>query len=214
MVVKSFIPNLEDWVYHNRFVVISTLLGVLLIGVGVFVFSTGVFEPAKVEILDNSQIAGVSANGQKMVVEIGGAVENPGVYEVNLGDRVDQVLVLAGGLSANADREWVSKNLNRAARVQDGQKIYIPRQGEVSTVYSPRSAAGGSAVVGSPLTVDGLLNLNTASQGQLEGLPGIGAVRAQAIISGRPYSNVEEVYTRKIVPKSVYEKIKSSITAL
>ena len=113
----------EEWVFANRQIVIISLVGILLIGGGLFIYSSGVFEPTKVEILDNSQIAGASASGQKVVVEIAGAVEKPGVYNLEADARVDELLVAAGGLSASADRDWVAKNLNRAARVVDGQKI-------------------------------------------------------------------------------------------
>lgn len=58
-----------------------------------------------------------------------------------------------------------------------------------------------------------LLNINVASFSQLDQLPGIGAARAQKIIDGRPYSKIEELKTRKILPVSVYEKIKDQITA-
>ena len=170
----------EEWVFANRQIVIISLVGILLIGGGLFIYSSGVFEPTKVEILDNSQIAGASASGQKLVVEIAGAVEKPGVYNLEADARVDELLVAAGGLSASADRDWVAKNLNRAAKVVDGQKIYIPSKGS-------KESMGGMGI-NTPndpnySNVPNLLNINSASQGQLEGLPGIGEVRAQAIIS-------------------------------
>ena len=195
---RELLEKAEKWVFANRQIVIVGFLGVFLIFSGFFIFESGVFEGTKVEILDSSQIAGASASGQEIVVEIAGSVEKPGVYELEAGARVDELLVLAGGLSAAADREWVSKNLNRAAKVLDGQKIYIPQKGESNI---------------SNTEVGGLVNLNTASKGQLESLSGIGAVRAQGIISGRPYSNIEELLSRKIISKSVYEKIKGSVTA-
>src|SRR3990167_8723052 len=181
---RELLEKAEKWVFANRQIVIVGFLGVFLIFSGFFIFQSGVFEGTKVEILDSSQIAGVSASGQEIVVEIAGSVEKPGVYELEAGARVDELLVLAGGLSAAADREWVSKNLNRAAKVLDGQKIYIPQKGESNI---------------SNTEVGGLVNLNTASKGQLESLSGIGAVRAQGIISGRPYSNIEALLSRKII---------------
>ena len=52
--------------------------------------------------------------------------EKPGVYRLSQDDRIDDALIVAGGVSASADREWMEKFLNRAAKLSDGQKIYIP----------------------------------------------------------------------------------------
>jgi len=140
----------------------------------------------------------------KIVVEIAGEVIRPGVYEFSGESRIDELLVRAGGFTANADREWISKSLNRAARLVDGQKIYIPAKGEVvSNVVTQLSGNSGGA--------GGVVSINTASLGELDKLSGIGQVRAQAIVDNRPYLAVEELFSRKVLPKSVFEKIKDKI---
>lgn len=145
------------------------------------------------------------------MVEIAGAVEKPGVYKLPLNSRVDDLLIVAGGLSATADRDWVSKNINRAAKLTDGQKVFIPdkQSGEASA-----NKSGGyqniSTVLGDKNT--SLVNINTASAKELDSLPGIGQVYAQKIIEQRPYSTPEELVTKKVIPKSTYEKIKDRIS--
>src|SRR3990167_11304920 len=62
----------------------------------------------------------------KVRIDVVGAVMNPDVYELEEGSRVSDALTAAGGFNASADREWVAKNLNRAAKIVDGGKIYIP----------------------------------------------------------------------------------------
>ena len=58
-----------------------------------------------------------------------------------------------------------------------------------------------------------LIDINSASEKQLESLPGIGAARARAIVKHRPYKKTEEIVTKTGIPRSVYEVIKSKITA-
>ncbi len=97
-------------------------------------------------------------------VQLSGAVTKPGLYTFTDGDRLDDVLPEAGGVTDDADLA----RLNLALRLRDEGHIHVLAVGEIST--EPAST---------------LLNLNTATQEQLEGLPGIGAVRAADIITYR-----------------------------
>ncbi|MBI2590938.1 MAG: helix-hairpin-helix domain-containing protein [Candidatus Blackburnbacteria bacterium] len=210
---ETLLQSLEAWLYTNRKLASLVLFGLLFLGVGLFLFRSGVLDSTEVKVLsanrgDSSLPLGMTGEGFGMTVEISGSVLKPGVYHLEAGARIDDLLIMAGGLSAAADRNWVARNLNRAARVSDGQKVYIPKVGEVD-----RGVGGsGDQVIGVPGN-QSLLNLNTASLKELDALPGIGGTRAQGIIAGRPYSSVEELLTRKILPKSVYEKIKGSVIA-
>ena len=126
---------------------------------------------------------------------------NPGVYELEGGKRINDALVAAGGLAAGADREWVEKNINRSSLLIDGQKIYIPRQQQ-------KQLGGQAAEVKS-----NLININTASESQLDTLSGIGPVTAGKIINNRPYSQIEELTSKKVVSQKVFDQIKDKITA-
>ncbi|MFZ2202015.1 MAG: ComEA family DNA-binding protein [Microgenomates group bacterium] len=127
-------------------------------------------------------------------MDVSGAVEQPGVYQLASGARIKDVLVAAGGLTDKADRDFVSTTINLAAKVADGDKIYIPTAG---------SAVAGAAT--------GRVNLNKASSGELEGLPGIGSARAGAIIEHRPYASVDDLVTKKIISAGVLNKIRDKI---
>ena len=109
-------------------------------------------------------------------------MNNPGLYEVRDGDRLDDVVKAAGGPTSDADLAEV----NLAVRVQDEQHWHIPRIGE-----SP--AAGLQAEVGAAERID----LNSASVEALKTLPGIGDVKARAIVAYReskgPFFNVEAI---------------------
>ncbi len=56
------------------------------------------------------------------------------------------------------------------------------------------------------------ININTATPAQLDSLPGIGKARTKKIIAGRPYKSVDELDSKKVIPHSVFEKIKTKIT--
>lgn len=202
--------KLLGYFFENRQVLALVLIGLILVGVGLFFIRSGLFEGTKVEVLEAN---GSTSQGGELVVEIGGAVQKGGVYKLNIGSRVDDLLIVSGGLSASADRDWVGKNLNRAAKLADGQKIYIPRKDEVwSNVGDTNKASNvrGGKISG---VSSGVININTASLSELDRLPGIGAVRAQAIIDGRPYSSAEELLAKKVIPQNVYERIKEKIVA-
>jgi len=197
--------DLDQFLSRHKVTVGIGLIGILLIGIGSLAYFK-MFQPQeKIEI-----ISGEEENSQSIFCDIAGGVEKPGMYELTSGSRVEDLLISAGGLSAEADREWVEKNLNRAQKLIDGVKIYVPLAGQ--TPLRPASGQGfagqGEQVAG----VTAMININIASASELDTLWGIGAVRAQDIIDGRPYQSVEELKTKKIIPSNVYEKIKDQIS--
>lgn len=139
-----------------------------------------------------------------IVVDVEGGVLRPGVYHLFGDPRVKDALVAASGLSSDADRSWVAKNLNLAAKLTDGAKVYVPQVGETvkSSTHSsaPDGASSGQAI-----------NINMASLSELDGLSGIGAVTAQKIIDNRPYDDIQQLLTKKVVGSKVFENIKEKI---
>lgn len=150
---------------------------------------------------------------EEIVVDVSGEVISPGVYKLSSNSRIKDALVKAGGLSGNANREWVEKNLNLAKKVADGMKIYIPGEGSKSSESSEGSksnkGSGNENIMGSSISS---VNINSANQAELEELPGIGPVTAGKIIENRPYGSIEELIERKVVGNSVFEKIKDKIS--
>ena len=145
-----------------------------------------------------------SVQPQVIFVDIGGAVEEPGVYEVAKDTRLFEVIEMAGGLSEDADPDHV----NRASFVEDGQKIIIPVKGSEYT--DDRTAAAFS-----PEADSGLININTASADELKTLSGIGDVTAEKIIeyrSSTAFKSKEDIMSVDGIGSKTYEKIKDDIT--
>lgn len=137
---------------------------------------------------------------EPFVVHIVGAVKNPGVYTLREGDRVLEAVEKAGGFSEDALNETV----NLAARIYDGQQIYIPREGE----EAPPAAFQGSQTQ--------KININSAAQSELETLPGIGPAKASAIIQDREkngrFASVEEIIRVTGIGEKTLEAIRDLIT--
>ena len=185
---------------------------VAVVGLGILIYGLwGVAggEGSKVEIISGAQSSEHSlSQGSELgdiVVDVAGAVVNPGVYKLQSGSRVGDALVMAGGLAEGADRDWVSQTLNLAEVVKDGGKIYIPARQQIG-----ESASQPDSQLVSQKS--GKININTASQAELDALVGIGAARAVAIIASRPYANTEELVSKAKIPQSVYDKIRDSIS--
>lgn len=194
-----------------RYPLLALLIGLVLVGGGIFIYKSGIFAGTKVEVIDQNN-AGPDSH-QDITVEIAGEVINPGVYKLPGGSRVDDLLLRAGGFSESADRVWAGKYLNRAAKLIDGQKVYVPKSNEQSNA----ATAKNSGLVQSTSSIfssdsNGLIDINSASLSQLDSLPGIGPVYGQSIIDHRPYSNVEELLSKAVLRKSVYEKIKDVVS--
>lgn len=140
----------------------------------------------------------------EILVDIAGAVVKPGVYNLQYGARVEEAIAAAGGLSSEADLDRIAKTINRAAKLSDGAKLYIPRQSD------PQVA--GSVTAESGVRVQGTVSVNTASQPELEALPGIGPVTAQKIITNRPYTRLEELVEKKAMSQSLFTKLQGQLS--
>lgn len=200
--------NKKSWltlVLDNKVTVILILLGGIFIGIGILLIKGGQFESNTVEVIESDS----TDSAGEIVVEVAGAVEKPGVYRFENGARVEDLLISSGGISADADRAWMEKIINRAARLSDGQKIYIKRYDEHSSVLSDKNEGVYQNISTDQGRGDAsMVNINAASAKELESLWGIGPVYAQNIIEQRPYSSVEELLTKGVIKKNVYERNK------
>ncbi len=181
---------MADQLERYRWLIVA-LLALPLAG-GIFLLARDrLSEPSELKISNNGAVPA------DIRVYISGAVKNPGVYPLKDGDRWIDALEIAGGPSENADINAV----NLSKRVQDEDQIFVPAQGENSPTSNGQTP---------------LININTAGEAELQTLPGIGEVRARSIVQSRanqgPFSSVDELLTRKVVPQSVFDDIEPLIT--
>lgn len=151
-----------------------------------------------------------------LAVHVAGAVYHPGLYVLPRDCRVQDALDAAGGLLPEAN----TQTMNLAAYVQDGERIWVPYQAsepsgtQTRAETVPNQGDNQTNSVTSPTKQ--LININTASQAELENLPGIGPVTAQKIIAYRdqkgPFVRIEDIQDVSGIGPVTYERIKDLIT--
>lgn len=149
-----------------------------------------------------------------VVVDVQGAVAQPGVRELPAGSRVADAVAAAGGYAADADLAAAAERINLAEPLADGGQVRVPRVGE-SVSAAPTGPAAGP-VPGGSTGAGGLVNLNTATPEELEGLPGIGPVTVQKIVAARqerPFVSLDDAVQRGILNRGQLEDIQTLATA-
>jgi competence protein ComEA len=183
-------------------------LGLIAVGIGMSMNQKG--DSSKVELVKAKVAPTVVQVYSDIVFDIAGEVVKPGVYKMPKGGRIEEALMLAGGLAQSADRGWVELNINRAQVVSDGAKIFIPKKSEksdVTTVSIPAEVLG--------VVEDGIVDINKANREKLEVLSGVGPAMAQKIIEYREknggFKDINEIKMVSGIGDKMYEKIKEKI---
>lgn len=191
-------PDWKERIDRFKIPIALSVLGLVLIIGGVFTTGLNKVKPS------NFPKESLVESKKMISVDVSGAVNSPGVYKLDDGSRIEQAILAAGNFSEDANKEYISKYLNMAQKLSDGSKVYVPAEGEQAS-----GSGGGGTVAG--VNTSAKVNINTAAQAEIEALPGIGPVTAGKIISGRPYSAVEDLFSKKAVSKAVFEKIKDQV---
>jgi len=150
-------------------------------------------------------------------------VTNPDVYELPPGSIIKDAIEAAGGVTSKDGLECI----NLALPVADSQHIYVPKRCEETPTVKPMimpavtvASLQPQPTMSPPTTPSAMLsveaeskvNINTASQSELETLPGIGPSKAQDIIENRPYSSIEGIKKVPGIGEATFQKIKDLIT--
>lgn len=146
---------------------------------------------------------------EAMKVHITGQINREGVYEIKDGDRLEDLINKAGGLSPDAD----SKSLNLAMKLEDQMKIYIPSKDEI--LDQEDSSTDQIISNADPSSQEGKININEASKEELMTLPNIGEKRAQAIIDYREskkFETIEEIKNVTGIGDKFYQAMQDLIT--
>lgn len=182
---------------------IAVIVGILVFG-GLGVWARGapasIAPPARATV---SPAPSVATPGMLVIVHVAGAVVEPGVYELPTGARIADAIALAGGATARADLDA----LNLAAIIEDGSQVLVPRRGAgVPGAPGPIASPAGPALV----------DLNTADQVALESVPGLGPVKAAAILQLRAeigsFTSIEELLDVAGIGPATLESIRPYVT--
>jgi competence protein ComEA len=182
------------WLERNQFLALGLAGLLLLCGLVVKDLAADDRPPALI-----IQEGGAEA-GAMIRVHVSGAVAQPGIYEMTGGNRVEDAIAAAGGPTSGAALD----DLNLARHLRDGERIDVP-------------GGSGTEAASAPPPVNGLVDVNTATQSQLMALPGIGEAYSRRVIDSRevdgPYTSGDELVTRKVLPAATLAKIRGQLTA-
>ena len=196
----------NDWLQKFKWPLVLGLLALIFLSLGFFFLFSQQKQP-EIEIIS------LEEGNNNIFVDIEGSIEKPGLYELPIGSRFNDLLIKAEGLSASADRLWVEQNLNLAQELEDGSKIYIPPEFKVDDNGNNENKVNDKLVLSSnDSNLDKKININKASLVELDTLWGIGEKRAQDIVDNRPYVSVKELLDKKVIPQDVYLKIENEIS--
>lgn len=181
----------------------------------IIAFISGIFLGNYTFRKNNDYLLNIENQYQKIYVHITGEIKYPGVYEMEAGDRVFQLVEKAGGVTENAD----ISSINLSKKLIDGEKITIFAK-KTSVVTENLSSSGNlynsSFSTNSSTNSSNLININTASQKELEELPGIGPTLSQRIIEYREkngyFQAIEDIKKVSGIGDKKFEAIKDLIT--
>ena len=180
---------------------------VIVLGLVVSIFKNGGQEEANAQAEEAT--VSTEETAAMIYVDVGGEVKDPSVVELPDGSRVTDAITAAGGLTEQADLT----DINRAAFVSDGEKIYIPSQ--VSELEDDGLSAGEGGGGGTAKSSDGRININTADSTQLQELTGVGPATAEKIIDYRKqngrFQSIEDIKNVSEIGETTYEKLKAHI---
>jgi len=204
---------------ENKEKIIIAIIGIILI-ISIIIYFIDKDDEEYIEI--NNEIANIGTEEEiqeeveeyeEMVLHIVGAVKNPGIVKIKEGSRIVDVIEAVGGITEDAD----TSKINLAYIVEDGQKIFIPSITDEITEETEyvTSESGDNIIVDDNEGENIMVNINKATQTELETLPGIGPAMALRIIEHREqngnFENIEEIKNVKGIGDAKFENIKNNI---
>jgi competence protein ComEA len=200
-------------------VALAGIVGAIAIGAVAVLLAIGGTGAATIDgpeaSLSVEQTGKAGVGSGDLVVDVAGAVVTPGVYRLASGARIGDAITAAGGFGPRVDVDRVGVELNLAAALTDGAQIRVPSRDDPSASTGGAGTGGTATGGGGTGGGSGPLNLNTATQSDLEALPGIGPVTAGKILESRAgarFRTVDELRERGLVGEKTFEKLKPLIT--
>lgn len=203
---------------NKQKIIIAIILTIILLVIGYYIWDITQDNSEIIEDYDEQNIEEIEDNikisqSTEIIIHIAGAVENEGIQKLPENSRVADAIEAAGGLTSDANANCI----NLAQKIADGQKIYIPFNNEEETSVEKMSEVN----IQEPVqiiddTSEKLVNINTATQTELETLSGIGTSTATKIINYRKengkFKSIEDIKNVSGIGENKYENIKNNIT--
>ena len=207
--------------YLNKKQKIIVIILITIIGIGIYCYTNAIENTSEEEIENVLEIAQDNTTKEteekNIFVHIAGCVQKEGMLELSSNSRIADAIEKAGGLTQEADLS----DINLAYLLEDGMKIYIPNQNErqennEKTKNIPKEENTPSMQIQDTNTKQDVININTATQEELDTLPGIGPATAAKIIAYRKekgkFNNKEEIKEVSGIGEAKYEKMKEYIS--
>jgi competence protein ComEA len=184
---------LPGWLERHKYVLLVAAL--LLLAGGVLLRDFTDSTPPTFTITDSQ-----GSEDGTVVVHVAGAVAAPGVYQLQAGARIQDGVLAAGGGLADADLDA----LNLARRLRDGERVSVP------------ASTGATTEVAATLVPGQTLDINRATQAQLDALPGIGEAYSRRIVDSRrvdgPYTSLDDLVWRRVLPPATLASVRDYLS--
>ena len=138
----------------------------------------------------------IENNLQKKYIQISGAIQNPGIYEIDKSITLETLIKLAGGFTNDADIDLFKTSLNLNDEINNEKIIEVP---SINTNIPTKNISNS------------LVDINNATLNELMELPGIGEITAKKIIDARPFKVIEDILKVNGIGDVKYSKIKNLI---
>ena len=207
--------------YLNKKQKIIVIILITIIGIGIYCYTNAIENTSEEELENVLEIAQDNTTKEteekNIFVHIAGCVQKEGMLELSSNSRIADAIEKAGGLTQEADLS----DINLAYLLEDGMKIYIPNQNErqennEKTENTAKTENTPSMQIQDTSTKQDVININTATQEELDTLPGIGPATATKIIEYRKekgkFKQKEEIKEVSGIGEAKYEKIKEYIS--
>jgi competence protein ComEA len=195
---------------------VAVIFLLILAALFLFLFRTGSQEEKELsQSIDSEDISSVKTDITEdfIVVDVAGEVKSPSVIELPIDSRINDAIVAAGGLTKDAD----ISQINRAAPLSDGEKIYIPKKADQS-IEEETDMTGSeeeSTSVQNESTGNIKININLAKSEKLQEIPGVGPVTAEKIIAYRTehglFRKLEDLMKVSGIGEKTFEKMQPYI---
>lgn len=199
----------KEFLLSNKEKIIKVAAIIVLVVVAFFVFVLGDDDDDDQMTIDTQQNllteegAATETGTEKIIVDVAGAVNSPKVVELPADSRVADAISAAGGLTKDAD----TSQINQAAFLNDGEKIYVPEIGEED--------ADSTGISGSISKAASKIDINTATSEELQTLNGVGPSTAEKIISYRSdvgyFKDIDELKNVDGIGEKTFDKLKDYI---